>query len=134
MYTYIYIYIYIIYIYIYTYTVHIHIYIYIHKIVVARVIVSSSLLRRPICSEGILDTSLFSAASPPRVLLLAECLFERAVRSASSRVVRGKFMYGFYYQFSNLRFGKTQNVNDCSAAHVVVYVVSSEMLKCRLLT
>ena len=29
------------------------------------------------------------------------------------------FMYGFYYHFDSLRFDRTRNLNDSSAAHVV---------------
>ena len=29
-------------------------------------------------------------------------------------------MYGCYYHFDNLRFKESQNIKDCSAAHVVV--------------
>ena len=36
--------------------------------------------------------------------------------------------------FQQLRFKQSQHLNDCSAAHVVVSFVSSEILKCRLLT
>ena len=43
------------------------------------------------------------------------------------------FMYGFYYHFNNLRFKKSQNVKECSAAHEVISFVSSETFKCRLL-
>ena len=39
-------------------------------------------------------------------------------------------MYGFYCNFDNLRFRNSQNTNDCSAAHVLISVVSSEILKC----
>ena len=44
-------------------------------------------------------------------------------------------MYGVYYHFNNLRFGKSQSVNDWSAAatHVVILFVSSEILNCRFL-
>ena len=42
-------------------------------------------------------------------------------------------MYGFSYHFNNLRFNITQDINDCSAAHVVVAFVSSGILKCRFL-
>ena len=42
-------------------------------------------------------------------------------------------MYGFYYHFNNLRFKQTQQINDCSAAHVVIPFVSSKHLRCRLL-
>ena len=41
-------------------------------------------------------------------------------------------MYGVYYHFNNLRFGKSRNIDDCSAANVVVSFVSSEFMKCRL--
>ena len=46
---------------------------------------------------------------------------------------RPRFMYGFYHHFNNLRFNKSRNLNDYSAAHVVVSFVSSELMKCRLL-
>ena len=42
------------------------------------------------------------------------------------------FMYGLYYRFDNPRFRKSQNLNDYAGAHVDVYRVSSEHLKCRL--
>ena len=41
-----------------------------------------------------------------------------------------QFMYGFYYNFKNLHFRKSQNIDDCSAAHVVICFISSEVLKC----
>ena len=34
--------------------------------------------------------------------------------------------YGFDYHFSNLHFRKSQHIIDCSAAHVIIYVGSSE--------
>ena len=43
------------------------------------------------------------------------------------------FMHWFYYHFKNLRFGKSQHINVFSAAHVFMYVVSSEIMKRRLL-
>ena len=45
----------------------------------------------------------------------------------------GTSMYGFYYHFNNLRFRKPQAINDCSAAHVVISSLSSEIITCRLL-
>ena len=42
-------------------------------------------------------------------------------------------MYGFYYHFNNLRFDKHKTSTTLSAAHVVVYAVSSGILKRRLL-
>ena len=39
----------------------------------------------------------------------------------------------FYYHFNNLRFKQSQDSDDLSAAPVVVYVVSSDIIKCRLL-
>ena len=44
-----------------------------------------------------------------------------------------EIMCGFYYHFNNLRFNKSQNINDSSAAHAVISFASSEHLKCRLL-
>lgn len=41
-------------------------------------------------------------------------------------------MYGFYHTLNNLRFRKSQNVNDLSAAPVDIPVASSEIMKCRL--
>ena len=38
------------------------------------------------------------------------------------------FMYEFYYHFNNLRFKRTQNINACSAAHVVISFVSSDIM------
>ena len=42
-------------------------------------------------------------------------------------------MYGVYYHFNNLRFRESQHVIEFSAAHVVTYCASSEIMKCRLL-
>ena len=42
--------------------------------------------------------------------------------------------YRFYYHFNNLRFKQDTNINDLSAAHVAISFVSSEHVKCRLLT
>ena len=42
-------------------------------------------------------------------------------------------MYGFNHHFNNQRLNKSQNLNDCLAAHVVVSFVSSESMTCRLL-
>ena len=42
-------------------------------------------------------------------------------------------VHGFYCNFNNLRFNKSQNTNDESAAHVVVYAVSGDIVTCRLL-
>ena len=42
-------------------------------------------------------------------------------------------MYGFYNHFNNLRFKKTRNLDDYSAAHVVISFVSREIMICRLL-
>ena len=57
--------------------------------------------------------------------------------AAASNIEQGaamrKIIYRFNYNFNNLRFKQTQDINDCSAAHVVIYVVSSEILKFRLL-
>ena len=38
----------------------------------------------------------------------------------------GRFMYGFYYHVNNPRFNKSQNINDSSAANVVVDFLSSD--------
>ena len=46
---------------------------------------------------------------------------------------RATFVYGFYYQFSILPVNKSQHNNVCSAAHVVMSTVSSDILKFRLL-
>ena len=37
------------------------------------------------------------------------------------------FMHGTYYSFNNLRFRKSQHINDRSAEHVVVSLVPSDM-------
>ena len=42
-------------------------------------------------------------------------------------------MYGSYYNFKNIRFNKSQHINDLSAAHVDIHYISREMLTCRLL-
>ena len=42
-------------------------------------------------------------------------------------------MHGLYYDFNNLRDRQSQNINGCSAVHVIMYVRSSEIMKCRLL-
>ena len=42
-------------------------------------------------------------------------------------------MSGFYYNFNNLRFKTTQNINELSAAYVVVWFVSGGIMKRRLL-
>ena len=34
-------------------------------------------------------------------------------------------MYGFYYNFNNVRFNKTQHINYLSVAHVVIDCASS---------
>ena len=40
-----------------------------------------------------------------------------------------KSMYSFDYHFNNLRFNNTQIINGLSAAHVLIYFVSSEIMK-----
>ena len=42
-------------------------------------------------------------------------------------------MYGFCDHFNNLRFERSQSLNDLPAAHVVISFVSSDMMNCRLL-
>ena len=73
-----------------------------------------------------LSTTNLSACSSNEDLLVK---YSPLVRFAYSIYM---FIYGFYYHFSNLRFKQTQTINDISAAHIVICVVSSEILKCRL--
>ena len=43
-----------------------------------------------------------------------------------------EFTSGLYYNFNNLHFKASQDIDYSSAAHVVIYVFSCESLKCRL--
>ena len=56
------------------------------------------------------------------------------LRRMTSRVVSRPplFMYVFYYNFNNLRFNKSHNTNDFSAANALIYFVLSELMQCRL--
>ena len=59
---------------------------------------------------------------------------QAALRCATRAALRLTcLMYGFYLHFHNLRFNKTQSIDESSAAHVVISIVSSEQLRCRLL-
>ena len=40
------------------------------------------------------------------------------------------FMNGFYNRFNNLRFNIPHNINDYSAAHVVIDFASSGIMTC----
>ena len=70
-------------------------------------------------------------------MLLIEHLKEKAGKREggwASREWKEQFMHGFYYYyFNNLRFNKSQNINELSAADVFISFVSSELLRCRLL-
>ena len=71
----------------------------------------------PIDLAGFLGVAIPSAPIPP---------------SGFARVVPS-LMCGCYYHLNNLRFNKSQNNNDVSAAHVVMCVVSSDIMECRWL-
>ena len=56
---------------------------------------------------------------------------------AAEEPLLAHLMHGLRYHFSRLRFSESQNIKDCSAAHVVVYIMimlfQVEVMKCRLL-
>ena len=86
-------------------------------------------LQHPLRKKRVQDACGLSEASDQTSYFMTAMCLDTLVLAL---IVHVRVLLAFQ-QPNNLRFKTTQTINDVSAAHDVVYVVSSELLKCRLL-